>query len=240
MSNSTATTARTTAGTAATPQLLPREDLPPKLLSYAGLHDAIVRDLDRLERVAAAATRAPSVLDGAGLGRWWERFERSIVHHHEREDSLVFPLLVELGATIDPVLTEDHHELDRLMDVARQRVQVLRDHSDTGAAAALGDCVSALSVHMADHLGREEASIFPAYDRLLDDEANAELERGMRKGMSLRDIAFEAPWVLDEAHPRLWAQLDVDLPAPLRFMIRRVWTRSYTRLAAPVLAGARR
>lgn len=230
----------TTAGSATKPQLLSREDLPPKLLSYAGLHDAIVRDLDRLERVATAATRAPSTLDGVGLARWWERFERSIVHHHEREDTLVFPLLVERGATIDAVLTEDHHELDRLMEMARQRVTVLREQLDAGAAAAFGDCVSALAVHMADHLGREEASVFPAYDRLLDDEANAELERGMRKGMSLRDMAFEAPWVLDEAHPRLDAQLDTDLPAPLRFMIRRVWTRRYVSLAAPVLAGARR
>ena len=81
--------------------------------------------------------------------------------------------------------------------------------------------------------------MFPAYDELLSDEDNVELERAMRNGMSLGDIAFEAPWVLDEAHPRLQAQLVADVPALMRFMIRRVWRRSYLSLAAPVLAGAR-
>ena len=230
---------KTNSTTAARIELQPRAELPAKLLSYAGMHDAVLRDLERLERVTATGARTPSTIDGVALLRWWERFERSIVHHHEREDSMVFPLLAERGATIDPILTEDHHELDRLMTSARQRLVTVRTHLDKGSAAALTDSISALSVHMADHLGREEAVVFPAYDELLSDEDNVELERAMRKGMSLGDIAFEAPWVLDEAHPRLQAQLVADVPALMRFMIRRVWRRSYLSLAAPVLAGAR-
>ena len=237
MKHTTATMTTTTSNT--TIELQPRAELPAKLLTYAGLHDAILRDLDRLERVAAEGARTPSTIDGAALTRWWERFERSIVHHHEREDDMVFPLLVQRGATIDPILTEDHHELDRLMAVAGQRVVAVRDHRDSGAAAALGDSVDALAVHMAHHLGREEAAVFPAYDALLSDQDSSELEDAMRKGMSFKDIAFEAPWVLDHAHPRIESFIDAEVPVVLRFMIHRVWRRRYVSLAAPVLAGAR-
>ena len=237
MKHTTATMTTTTSDT--TIELQPRAELPAKLLTYAGLHDAILRDLDRLERLAAGGARTPSTIDGSALMRWWARFERSIVHHHVREDDLVFPLLTERGAVIDPVLTEDHHELDRLMAIARQRLVAVREHLDSGAAAALCDAVGALNVHMVDHLGREEAVVFPAYDTLLSDQDSSELEDGMRKGMSLRDIAFEAPWVLDHAHPRIESHIDAEVPAPLRFMIRRVWQRSYRSLAAPVLVGAR-
>jgi len=237
MRTTTATTATTTGA-----GLQSRDALPARLLNYAALHDAITRDLDRLERLTAwlAATGGPAGTDLLTLSRWWERFERCIVHHHEREDDLVFPLLAERGMPVDPVLTEDHHELDRLMATVRHLL-VGSHGNDRRVAdpAGLAESARALREHMDDHLVREEAVVFPAHEAVLSEEDVVKMERQMRRGLSLGDLAFTAPWILDGAHPRVAAQVWADAPAPLRVLYRLFWQRSYATVAAPILAVAR-
>lgn len=220
--------------TEAMTRLAPRDTVPLKLGAYAAIHDAILRDLARLEcRTGRAAAGVGPELDRAGLQRWWARFERNIEHHHEREDDLLFPLLLERGVALDVAgLTGDHDVLDVLMADVRHG---LADApvADLAAAAA------ALRAHMDDHLTREELEVFPAVDAHVSAEEYAEIEAEMRKGLPLREMAFTLPWIADELHPRLLAHMQEELPAPLLALDRLVWQRRYARTAAPLLAVVR-
>lgn len=216
------------------PRLAPRDTLPLKLGAYAAIHDAILRDLARLEaRTRASAAGVGPDLDRAGLARWWVRFERNIDHHHEREDDLLFPLLVERGVALDLAgLTDDHDVLDRLMADVRG---CLVD----GGPADLVVAATALRAHMDDHLTREEVEVFPAVDAHFTVEEYAELEAEMRKGLPLREMAFTLPWIEDGLQPRLHAHLCHELPAPLLALDRLLWQRRYARTAAPLVEVAR-
>jgi hypothetical protein len=207
---------------------LPRTDLPEFLTAFSAMHDAMCRDAERL--VLAAPDLAAA--DLVPLRPWWSRFEQSIVHHHEREDQVVFPRLAERSPSFEPVRTElhrDHEELDRAMD-------------DLGSAIQRSDVVAFAPASLAfreileDHLGREEAIVFPALIEHVGAEGFAAIEQEMSQGSSLREIAFELPWVLDGTGERLDAMVADMLPAPVRLLNRAVFTPRYRRLSAALTA----
>lgn len=215
--------------------LVERDTLPLKLAAYAAIHDAILRDLARLEAVArhAADVGDERGWDRAGLQRWWARFEGNIEHHHEREDDLLFPLLLEKGVELDLAgLTADHEVLDVLMAEVRTGLAV-------APPAEVAVSAGALRAHMDLHLAREEYEVFPAADRLFTEEEYADLEAQMREGMAFRELGFTLPWLADDLHPRLLAHLLAGLPAPLRMLHRLFWQRSYATVAAPLRGVAR-
>ena len=158
---------------------------------------------------------------------------RGLVHHHGREDDLLFPLLLERGVTLDLAgLGGDHDVLDRLMaDVG--------DGLTEAPVTELAALAAALRAHMEDHLAREEFEVFPAVDAHFTIEEYAELEAEMREGLPLREMAFTLPWIRDELHPRLEAHLRHELPAPLLALDRLLWSRRYARTAAPLVEVAR-
>lgn len=220
--------------------LVPRADVPPKLASYAAIHDAIIRDLRRLDDLARTCRAGgPPGATAAALRRWWERFVAAIEHHHHREDDLVFPVLAERGAALDLTgLAVDHERLDELVTVVGCSLDAV-DGRDPDALEDLSVAATELRTHMDDHLAREEAQVFPVFDRLLE-EADAErLERRMRKGTSVSDMSFLLPWLLDDAHPRIDELLHAGAPKVLVVVERLVWRRGYERLAAPVKESAR-
>lgn len=219
--------------TSATTGLIRGAALPAHLASYAGIHDAMVRDAARLARVVATVAAD----EGPALVSWWEHYEANIVHHHEREDDLVFPLV----ARVDPAfradeLVADHVVLDTHMDQLRAGLAALaagtRDLDDH--RAELTGLVATFAAHLDDHLAREEQVIFPVLATRVSADEYADLEAQMRKGSSLRDLAFTLPWILDDVDPDLEAKAEV--PWLLAALDRLFWQRRYRRIAAPVLA----
>jgi Hemerythrin HHE cation binding domain len=209
----------------------PRTDLAPKLSAYAAIHDAMERDAGRLALAAATfSTRAR-----AALPTWWDRFERDIEHHHEREDDLVFPLVAELdpGFTSDE-LVADHTVLDLHLAQCGAAVARLGDGGRTADAVELARAARDLQLHLADHLRREEAVVFPVLDAGVTAEAYARVEAEMRRGMPLSSMAFTVPWILDELDPVLAGHVLDDAPAVLRFLDRVWFERSYRKVAGPV------
>src|SRR6478609_6745154 len=99
----------------------PRDGLPSMLWGYAMIHDAIMRDTGRLPEALSR------VRDRAGVDRmvrWIGLFETAIVHHHEREDHLIFPRLAQRSAFDPGDLTADHHVLDELFNELRRSIVV--------------------------------------------------------------------------------------------------------------------
>ena len=66
------------------------DTLPDFLTLFASMHDAMRRDMARLERAVAGVDGPP---DARALHAWWQCFAGVIVQHHRREDDLVWPAL---------------------------------------------------------------------------------------------------------------------------------------------------
>ncbi len=211
-----------------------RDTLPDFLMLFASLHDAMRRDAARLE--AAVAGVDPSAVQP--LRSWWHRFAAVITHHHHREDDVVWPALEARapGFAADAApLHEDHEALDRAMGAVRTTLAALEPGQDAEWARrdAFRAVIDFRSI-LVDHLAREEALAFPLLVATYTAEEYAELERQLRRGTSLRAAAFEVPWVLDGASPRVLALADEALPGPMRACLHLWWERSYRRIAAPV------
>jgi hypothetical protein len=85
---------------------------PEFLDAFARMHDAMRRDAARLPQAIAAATTPEAT---AAVLRWFRAFRATLEHHHEREDTVVWPELVRRDPSFaEPQdgLLADHHVLD--------------------------------------------------------------------------------------------------------------------------------
>lgn len=207
----------------------PTEDLPAFLDGFVRMHAAMRRDTARLPRAIAEARDT----DGAAaLHRWFRQFRTTLEHHHEREDTIIWPELVHRDpsfGTAQVELVADHHALD----AALARL----DAALTGA----GDAASAaqhLATILVDHLAREEAAAFPRLAAFLTSDEWQTLERRFMKGTSLAALAFEIPWAIDGLPDDEIADLKAAAPLALRVLYRLVFAPRYARVAAPLLEVA--
>lgn len=217
-----------------------RDELPDFLVLFSAIHDAMRRDAARLER-AVLAVDAPS--GARSLRSWWQRYAGVIVHHHHREDELVWPALEQRSASFaedQAPLHEDHAVLDRVMASVDAALAALSDERVDfhDARRATADAASAFRTVLVDHLHREEQLAFPLLARTFTPEEYEALEKQMRKGSTLREAAFEVPWVLEHASPRCVAMADEVMPAVMKAFLRLSWRRRYERVAAPILEAA--
>src|SRR4051794_17491277 len=207
---------------------LPHTEARPAFLDgFARMHAAMRRDAERLPRAVAVAANPDAT---AALRQWYRRFRSTIEHHHQREDTIIWPELIRRDpsfAEAQAELVADHHVLDAALaavDVA------LADGGDVPGAARQ------LAGILVDHLAREEAAAFPRLAACFTAEEWTRVERSLLKGTSIGHLAFEIPWVLDGLEEQEIAQLKGEAPLPLRIAYRLVFAPRYVRIAAPVLA----
>ena len=169
---------------------------------------------------------------GRALARWWTHFEQTIIHHHEREDDVIWPELErrrpEFGESRG-VLEVDHHALDEAMSAVRVVTGAAADGDDPTARHG---AITRFATLLVDHLRREEAAAFPLIADSFTNEEFREIEEQMSKQLSLGQSVFEIPWVLESAEPSVRALADELLPAPVRLLNRLWFTPRYRRLVA--------
>jgi len=215
----------------------PRDGLPSMLWGYAMIHDAILRDTGRLP---GALGRVRDRADADRMSDWLRLFETAIVHHHEREDDLIFPFLAERCGFNPGELTADHHVLDELFGELVGAIDLMRgapettDHDVRHAVAVATE----LDQVMVRHLQVEELAVFPVVARHVEVEEWRAIEQEIQKDSSVRDAAFALPWVLEGANPAYVDHLRDDLPLPFRIINALFWKRAYDRVAAPLQAVA--
>ena len=221
----------TTTPSSRLPATDPRHGLPEYLTTFAAMHDAMRRDALRLVP-STARSDAPG---GPALGRWWARFERTIVQHHRREDDVILPAIVERAphtAGLFDGLGDDHVHLDATM--AAIGAAITADDRPALSAAATG-----FAALLDAHLTREESVVFPAIVEHVGGEAFGRIERQINADVSMRDLSFDVPWLFDDAPAELRARLVGGAPAALRLLLRLVWEPRYRRTSAVVRGGAR-
>jgi hypothetical protein len=202
------------------------------LEGFAAMHEAMRRDAERLPRAVERVADRGHAGDLARLDRWYERFHFTIVHHHEREDDVVWPELRERApefSAFEGELTLDHHRLDHALSAM---AVVLREPGTPGGV----DAACHLRDLLFDHLAREEAAAFGLIASHFTAEEYGEIEHRLMKGTALRSMIFEVPWVFEGMDPYREAEMLKKAPAPVRFLQRTVLPRWYRNFAAPLLA----
>jgi hemerythrin-like domain-containing protein len=173
----------------------------PDLIAYQLVHAAMLRDVQRLadlaDRVAAGATDVSRVRAHA-LRDYVRLLFTAIGHHHEGEDSIVWPVIAD--RVTDPTamaqLTVDHQQLDPLFDevlIAVERLTV--DPASRLAADELAGWMRRLATGLDAHIAAEEQLVFPALRAQVPLEEYEQMEQRIRKEGSLADLMFVVPWM---------------------------------------------
>jgi hemerythrin-like domain-containing protein len=207
--------------------------LPDFLLAFSAMHSGMRRDAARLVRLNDDGSDPLPTTTAKLLSTWWQRFERTIVHHHEREDSVIWPELVTRQpefAEARASLEVDHHALDESLLAVRNVIAAAASGTDDPSVRRLA--TREFATLLTDHLAREEAAAFPLIAEAFTDDEFRVIEKQMSKQVTLGHIAFELPWVMDEADERVCALGKELLPAPVHMLNRLIFTPRYRRLTA--------
>jgi len=210
-------------------------DLPEMLTSYALVHDAMARDAGRL---VVTLDQDSHAIDGAHLRRWFAHFTAEIAHHHQREDDLVFPALVERAPdfSVDlDVLEADHHALDGAM--AETRTALARFGSEATSRAVAAQSARSLTMLLTAHLEREEDATFGRIAAHFSPDEYATLEAQMLRSTPRKLLAFEAPFVLDHLDRETRRDRLATVPAAARLLYRIAFVPAYRRLDAALVSA---
>jgi iron-sulfur cluster repair protein YtfE (RIC family) len=208
--------------------------LPEFLEGIIAVHGAMRRDVDRLP---AAIERTTSIDGAVAVQRWFGKFEREVVHHHEREDDVVWPILLDAAPEFgEPLgqLEEDHHALDAAMTATQQALDALVQAYSYDTCIAAVDAARTLGQLLHDHLDREETAMFPAMARVFDEESYLALEQQLLKATPKRLFAFELPFAFEGVPAEIVDRTLGEMPAVIRVLHRLVWQPRYDRLVAPL------
>jgi iron-sulfur cluster repair protein YtfE (RIC family) len=184
------------------------------------VHSALRRDL----------VRARVVLDGqpplANPGRsalaehllWLMAF---LHDHHSNEDAGLYPMVLRNDpstATLVADMNADHLRIDPAMAALRSAAESLRD--DPAAAAAVTEALSGLDHVLIPHLSREETVMMPVVARCVTQRELKAWDDEMNVGdKSMRQLAMEGHWLLDDLDPSGRALVVALVPAVQRFVL---------------------
>jgi hemerythrin-like domain-containing protein len=192
------------------------QDRPTDVGYMRAMHNALRRDLDRLESAAAhqgETSPVPPVLrDG------WLDFRARLDRHHVAEDEDLWPVLRrELATPQDQLLldrmVEQHHALS-------DAIATVDDALTRGAGAAAP--LATLADGLRDHLDDEEHHVLPLLERHLSRaqwRAFLVTERGKTPP---RERPEFLGWVLHEATDVDRQAVLAELPAPGRLVYRHI------------------
>jgi iron-sulfur cluster repair protein YtfE (RIC family) len=219
-----------------TTTLLRRPDEPaPDLTDYLVVHRAMTTDLRRLAAVADRVARGHDPIDArraAAVRAYLSGIGAEIRSHHQIEDDHVWPFLVAVGGRADADttsltgLTDDHEELDPLLDAAERAAgQLAADPADRASAERLAAVLADLSALLDRHVADEERVVFPVIRRYVRVADYRRLQRRFRGNLSLRALVFAAPWVVSHTTSAERAAMLADAGAGLRVLVRVVGGR---------------
>jgi iron-sulfur cluster repair protein YtfE (RIC family) len=191
-------------------------------MMYAS-HDAFTRHLQRLvSAIEQDGAAAP------GTSAQWELFKKQLHIHHTAEDVSLWPRLRAVAVAPDEVTVLDAMEMEHAqIDPQLERVDnALAGGVTAESAASLRELIAGLGAHMR----HEENEALPLVERHVGPPGWTAFAKDIRKTQGLRGAAVYFPWLLDGADEATATKLLGMLPAPLRFLHRRVWAPKYRKV----------
>lgn len=204
---------------------LPEEEL--ELMNI--LHDAFRRDVERLARAATGVRgAAPEARASVLLG--WHGFQRELHHHHQIEDTFIWPLMRDklVGHPDDVAVLDAMEDEHTLIDPALAAVDAALTDPD-GEPGVLADRIDDLAGILRSHLAHEERDALPLIQQTITAHEWNVMNRKAMRGMSYRWISELVPWVVD-GQPERRKQIALKtIPAPMRLLYRYSWQPKYER-----------
>lgn len=200
------------------------------------VHDALRRDLGRLE-IALNTTRLPIAPERRdALGGHVEWMMQFLHHHHSGEDEGLWPLLRQRVAAADEVLDRmetDHAEIAPAMTGVVAAAGRFRVDAADRARIDLLAALATLNQVLLPHLQREEDEAMPLTSATLSAaEWNAWDQKYNVRGKSLGHLAIEGHWLMDNLDPRRYRVLIHLVPPPVRLLIVKGFARRYRKACA--------
>lgn len=198
------------------------------------IHGAVRRDLARLEAALAVAPDGDRERAGA-LRDAYAYLQSELVRHHEGEDDLIFPMLGRLGA--DPELLaameDEHHAMAEALVSTRSAMERYAGSGSAADAQAAREQVVHAQEVVDRHLTHEENDLEPVMIAHAETDDWKAVEKQLRRQPPKVAGPFFA-WVQDGMGPEEQAYLGRTVPGPVRFLMSRVFGRSYHQKVAPV------
>ncbi|MGY1804998.1 hemerythrin domain-containing protein [Blastococcus sp. SYSU D00922] len=160
--------------------------------------------------------------------------------HHTGEDDLLWPKLLDRCPPDAELVNRMEEQHERVHD-ALEQLQPALDRWEAEARPAVTEEVAAgfdaLREALLPHLDEEEREILPLAARHITPEEWAQLGQHGRDQMRFSQLPILFGAVLEEATPEEKVEMLSVLPAPVRFLLRTVFARSYQRYITRVRNG---
>jgi len=198
------------------------------------IHAAVRRDLDRLS--SALRGFAEGDVDRArGLSVAFGNLRRELTHHHESEDTHIWPMLAGAGVDADLLgaMEAEHHAMaEALADTDSAMTALAHTGSTADAAAARASVVRTQGV-VERHLSHEEKELEPQLHEYEDTPEWKAVEKQLRRQPPGVAGPFFA-WLTDGMTDEHRAFLRKTVPAPVVILLAKLFGRRYYREVAPV------
>lgn len=182
----------------------PMNSLPKAHRTMILAHRAMLRDVDRVARTAADLAARPDAERVRHLRRYATRITEIIRHHHQGEDTILWPALRERGADAEALrlLEEEHGALEARQSELERAVTALG--ADGSGATELEKAAVAVRESLADHTADEERELLGRLAPALDAKLWKNFERGMVRTAARWTLSFMPPWLaaVAEEHER--------------------------------------
>jgi len=197
------------------------------------IHAAVRRDLARLESALATAPDG-DLTRAVQLQVAYANLHRELKHHHEGEDSYVFPFLVRVeGASeLVQVMEAEHQLMADALDEAGSAIDAYASTGSAGDARAARDTVVRAHEVVERHLHHEENDLEPLMLPHLETPEWKAVEKRLRPPSLAESGRFMA-WIQDGMPDDARTHLRSTIPAPVTFLLSRLAGRSYYKEVAP-------
>jgi hemerythrin-like domain-containing protein len=202
------------------------------------IHAAVRRDLDRL---SAALESFPDGDQARAreLDRAFVNLRRELTHHHEGEDTHIWPMLT--GAGVDPdllkAMEDEHHAMAEALSTTGAAMTAFALTGTSARAAAARQSVDRTRAVVEQHLRHEETELEPQLRPHLESPEWKAVEKKLsRQPPSVAGPFFA--WLTDGMSDENKAFLRSQVPGPVVTVLAKVFGRSYYREVAPVWRGS--
>jgi hypothetical protein len=219
--------------------VLEPETIPAALQGWLGAHTAFRRDAAAL--VAAAGALEPRDYVGAGRLACAFAITRRMLHeHHESEDELVFPEMIDRAPEFAGVvmrLSLEHVDLDAVIEDITRDLSILTV-STSGAEAVharLVQHVGAFQSLIEAHLDEEEEHALPIFLRCFS-VAEIDAMGDAHHARNADKLHEMVPWAASAQPADVAAAMIAAQPADVRENFDR-WSAAFGRAYAPMLSA---
>ena len=197
------------------------------------IHSAVRRDLARLESALAAASDGDTAR-AHQLQVAYANLHRQLKHHHEGEDTYVFPFLdkVEGASELVQIMESEHQSMADALDEAGAAIDAYASTGSASDAQTARDAVVRAHQVVERHLHHEESELEPLLLPYLESPEWKAVEKRLRPA-SLAESGRAMAWIQDGMPEDARAYLRSTIPAPVTFLLSRLAGRSYHRDVAP-------